>query len=80
MQIKQKMGAVRDYEAPFTAHTTLLQGVNLVEHARQIQHNAISNNTLSSLVQDARRNKVQRILVSSVIINGVAGISTTLEK
>ena len=80
VQVEKEVCPVRDHEAAFYADPLLLQPFDLLEHARQVQHDAVADHALCRGVQDARRHQVQRELGASVIIDGVACIGSTLSR
>jgi hypothetical protein len=53
VQIEQEMGALCDNQAPFCGNALLLQSCNLLKERWQVDHNAIANDALRVIVEDA---------------------------
>ena len=71
------MGAVRQADAG-DINAALLHGVHLLKHDLRIHRHAVGDDVRSPLVEDARRQQAELVLLT-VHRDGVSGIAATLE-
>ena len=71
------MGAVRDADVG-TADALGLELVDLAENPGEVHDDAVSNDAGRLGVKDARWDQMKRVLLTIVVVDGVAGVGATL--
>ena len=56
----------------------LLEGIDLLEHAGEVDHHAVAHDALGLLVEDAGWHEVEGVLFALVVVDGVAGVGAAL--
>ena len=59
-------------------HARSLERLQLVEHGGDVHDDAVAHDAQALLVQDARGNEVQRVLLAAVVVDGVARVRAAL--